>query len=100
MQPAASSPLQVTSISHKLLQSASHYCLLFPNPSFGPRATCPPAPRVPCSCAWAESCPLPSLAAQGMIWGTGTSAGAQQCQQPLGEQVAGTCLSWGWLSPM
>lgn len=74
MPSTGSSPLQGTGISHKPLSSAFLYCLPFPNPSLGPRVTCPPAPRVPCSCAWAESCPLPSLAARGMIWATGTSA--------------------------
>lgn len=75
MPPAGSPPLQGTGISQKPLQSASPYSLHFSNPSLGPRATFPPAPHGPCSRAWAESCPLPSLAARGMIGGTGTSAG-------------------------
>ncbi|XP_038018425.1 uncharacterized protein LOC119711862 [Motacilla alba alba] len=91
MPPAGSSALQGKGISHKSLPSASPYCLHFPSPSLGSRATCPHAPHVPCSCAWAKSCPLPSLAARDGLGRWYQCRGPSNASSPWGTG-AGTCL--------
>lgn len=92
---------QRTGISHKPLRSASHYCLHFPSPSFGPRATCAPAPRVPCSCAWAESSHRPAWLLWDDLGHWYWCWGSSNASSPWGSRglALASHLSWGWLNP-